>query len=187
MGDAFISRPSNRGNINVLQETGLSEADVMSQRACSESFTPFGHKHSASDITSGTLPISRGGTGASSAATARTNLEVRKGYTLYSNSSGTSGTITISGSFSDYAFIVISVDGNGINKSIVCLPQGSENIGVTYSSGSNNDLINRTALVYPSGSTLTWKRNYNVEIFNNNTVSFTDGALKIVKIVGYKY
>ena len=187
MGNAFISRPSNRGNINVLQETGLSEADVMSQRACSESFTPFGHKHSASDITSGTLPISRGGTGASSAATARTNLEVRKGYTLYSNSSDTSGTITISGSFSDYAFIVISVDGNGISKSIVCLPQGSENMGVTYSSGSNNDLINRTALVYPSGSTLTWKRNYNVEIFNNNTVSFTDGALKIVKIVGYKY
>ena len=187
MGNAFISRPSNRGNINVLQETGLSEADVMSQRACSESFTPFGHKHSANDITSGNLPISKGGTGASSAATARTNLEVRKGYTLYSNSSGTSGTITISGSFSDYAFIVISVDGNGISKSIVCLPYGSENIGVTYSSGSNNDLINRTALVYPNGSTLTWKRNYTVEIFNNNTVSFSDGVLKIIKIVGYKY
>ena len=187
MGNAFISRPSNRGNINVLQETGLSEADVMSQRACSESFTPFGHKHSANDITSGTLPISRGGTGASSATAARTNLEVCKGFVLYSNSSGTSGTITISGSFSDYAFIVISVDGNGINKSIVCLPYGSENIGVTYSSGSNNDLINRTALVYPNGSTLTWKRNYTVEIFNNNTVSFSDGVLKIIKIVGYKY
>ena len=187
MGNAFISRPANRGNINVLQETGLSEADVMSQRACSESFTPFGHKHSANDITSGTLPISRGGTSASSVAAARTNLEVHKGYTLYSNSSGTSGTITISGSFSDYAFIVISVDGNGISKSIVCLPYGSENIGVTYSSGSNNDLINRTALVYPNGSTLTWKRNYNVEIFNNNTVSFSDSVLKIIKIVGYKY
>ena len=187
MGNALISRASNKSNVNVLQETGLSETDVMSQRACSESFTPFGHKHSANDITSGTLPISRGGTGASSVATARTNLEVHKGYTLYSNSSGTSGTITISGSFSDYAFIVISVDGNGISKSIVCLPYGSENIGVTYSSGSNNDLINRTALVYPNGSTLTWKRNYNVEIFNNNTVSFTDGALKIIKIVGYKY
>lgn len=187
MGDAFISRPSNRGNINVLQETGLSEADVMSQRACSESFTPFGHKHSANDIASGTLPISRGGTSASSVAAARTNLEVHKGYTLYSNSSGTSGTITISGNFSDYVFIVISVDGNGVSKSIVCLPSGSENIGVTYSSGSNNYLINRTALVYPNGSTLTWKRNYTVEIFNNNTVSFSDGVLKIIKIVGYKY
>ena len=187
MGNALISRASNKSNVNVLQEVGTSQADVMSQNACTSSFSLLGHKHSANDITSGTLPISRGGTGASSAATARTNLEVRKGYTLYSNSSDTSGTITISGSFSDYAFIVISVDGNGISKSIVCLPQGSENMGVTYSSGSNNDLINRTALVYPSGSTLTWKRNYNVEIFNNNTVSFSDGVLKIIKIVGYKY
>ncbi len=187
MGNAFISRPSNRGNINVLQTTGTSQADVMSQYACTSSFSLSGHKHPANDITSGTLPISRGGTGASSATAARTNLEVCKGFVLYSNSSGTSGTITISGSFSDYAFIVISVDGNGINKSIVCLPYGSENIGVTYSSGSNNDLINRTALVYPNGSTLTWKRNYTVEIFNNNTVSFSDGVLKIIKIVGYKY
>lgn len=32
------------------------------------------HKHSASDITSGTLPITRGGTNASTAAVARTNL-----------------------------------------------------------------------------------------------------------------
>ena len=187
MGNALISRASNKSNVNVLQEVGTSQADVMSQNACTSSFSLLGHKHSASDITSGTLPISRGGTGASSATSARTNLEVRKGYTLYSNSSGTSGTITISGSFSDYAFIVISVDGNGISKSIVCLPYGSENIGVTYSSGSNNDLINRTALVYPNGSTLTWKRNYTVEIFNNNTVSFSDGVLKIIKIVGYKY
>ncbi len=187
MGNALISRASNKSNVNVLQEVGTSQADVMSQNACTSSFSRLGHSHSTSDITSGTLPISRGGTSASSATSARTNLEVRKGYTLYSNSSGTSGTITISGSFADYAFIVISVDGNGISKSIVCLPYGSENIGVTYSSGSNNDLINRTALVYPNGSTLTWKRNYNVEIFNNNTVSFTDGALKIIKIVGYKY
>ena len=35
-----------------------------------------GHKHSAADVTSGTLPISRGGTGASTAATARTALDV---------------------------------------------------------------------------------------------------------------
>lgn len=34
------------------------------------------HNHSASNITSGTLPIARGGTGATSASAARTNLEV---------------------------------------------------------------------------------------------------------------
>jgi hypothetical protein len=35
-----------------------------------------GHKHSASDITSGTLAVARGGTGAANASGARTNLEV---------------------------------------------------------------------------------------------------------------
>lgn len=37
---------------------------------------PSSHNHSASNITSGTLPISRGGTGATTAAAARTNLGV---------------------------------------------------------------------------------------------------------------
>ena len=34
------------------------------------------HNHSAANITSGTLPITRGGTGATSAANARTNLGI---------------------------------------------------------------------------------------------------------------
>lgn len=39
-------------------------------------FAAKSHTHSASDVTSGTLPISRGGTGATTAAAARTALEV---------------------------------------------------------------------------------------------------------------
>lgn len=38
------------------------------------------HKHSAADITSGTLPISRGGTGATTAAAIRTNLGACQKY-----------------------------------------------------------------------------------------------------------
>lgn len=37
---------------------------------------PASHNHSAANITSGTLPITRGGTGATSAANARTNLGI---------------------------------------------------------------------------------------------------------------
>lgn len=37
-------------------------------------FTPSAHTHSAADITSGTLPLARGGTGATDAAGARTSL-----------------------------------------------------------------------------------------------------------------
>ena len=46
------------------------------------------HNHSASNITSGTLPIARGGTGATSAAAARTNLGV------YQMASGTAAPTT---------------------------------------------------------------------------------------------
>ena len=66
MGDAFISRPSNRGDINVLQTTGTSQADVMSQNACTSSFSLLGHSHSANDIVSDILSVARGGTGCSS-------------------------------------------------------------------------------------------------------------------------
>lgn len=39
-------------------------------------FAKVSHKHSASDVTSGTLPVARGGTGATSAAAARTALGI---------------------------------------------------------------------------------------------------------------
>ena len=42
-----------------LDRTGLARVWAR----CKEVFSQVGHKHSASDITSGTLPVSRGGTG----------------------------------------------------------------------------------------------------------------------------
>lgn len=39
-----------------------------------ENYSPKTHSHSAGDINDGTLPIARGGTGAATAAEARTNL-----------------------------------------------------------------------------------------------------------------
>ncbi len=57
---------------NVLNLTGLSYLWSKIKAA----FAAVGHKHSAADITSGTLPISRGGTGATSAAAVLTGLGV---------------------------------------------------------------------------------------------------------------
>ena len=42
-------------------------------------FSPSSHNHDASNITSGTLPVARGGTGATTAAAARTNLGITPG------------------------------------------------------------------------------------------------------------
>ena len=59
-----------------------------------------------SDIQS-IIPISKGGTGGTSAIEARTNLELMKGYELYSNSNGNQGTITLSDSVNNYSYIEI--------------------------------------------------------------------------------
>jgi|GEM_PF-2269257 len=45
-----------------------------------ESFPPSSHTHSADNINSGVFPIARGGTGASTAAGARTNLDAAQPY-----------------------------------------------------------------------------------------------------------
>jgi hypothetical protein len=45
-----------------------------------ESFPPSSHTHSADNINSGVFPIARGGTGASTAAAARTNLDAAQPY-----------------------------------------------------------------------------------------------------------
>ena len=53
------------------------------------------HNHSASNITSGTLPIARGGTGATSASAARTALGAAASSHTHSASNITSGTLPI--------------------------------------------------------------------------------------------
>lgn len=53
------------------------------------------HNHSASDITSGTLPISRGGTGATTASDALTNLGAAASSHNHSASNITSGTLAL--------------------------------------------------------------------------------------------
>lgn len=61
-----------------------------------------GHKHSAADITSGTLPIARGGTGATSAANARTALDVP------------SNAVAVKASGTTYSTPGLTLDGNAL-------------------------------------------------------------------------
>ncbi len=76
MGNALISRASVFQSANIVQETGNSTTSVMSQNASTVNFANKNHTHSADDVTSGTLPISKGGTYASDSLNALINLGV---------------------------------------------------------------------------------------------------------------
>lgn len=61
-----------------------------------QEFTPADHTHGAGDVTSGTIPIDRGGTGASDAAAARSALGVAASIHTHAAGDVTSGTLSSS-------------------------------------------------------------------------------------------
>lgn len=68
---------STSGLTKLYTSTGNGTDGSMTQNAITNALNnkaSENHAHSTSDITSGTLPLSRGGTGGTSAATARANL-----------------------------------------------------------------------------------------------------------------
>lgn len=90
--DSITSGTSETGSES-LNTTGLSYFFTKLKGL----FAAIAHKHSASDITSGTLPIESGGTGANNAADAANNLEVKSigGRTLIPNYSDLNELVTI--------------------------------------------------------------------------------------------
>ena len=70
----FRSAPEALKNLSATPSFfGVTEAGIDAKLAGK---ADTGHKHSAADVTSGTLPVARGGTGAATAAAARTALDV---------------------------------------------------------------------------------------------------------------
>ena len=65
MSDALISRVLKTCGADIVQTIGSSAVDVMSQKACTDNFSLLQHTHATSDLTSGILEQSQGGTGTS--------------------------------------------------------------------------------------------------------------------------
>lgn len=176
---------------HTLEELGASAVDHTHTPA-EIGAAATSHTHGAGDITSGTLPIARGGTGGTTATKARTNLEVWKEYSLYNNSSGTTGTITLSDTYTNYKKILVYFNDNGVYNTATLYPGMGTKVGLhtayLYTSGSGWYL--HTTLLSFSGKSVSFSRNGLAQHNTNPAIVVTlssDAGIRVNKIVGYKY
>ena len=137
------------------------------------------------------LPIGKGGTGANTAWQARTNLEVEKITNLYSNSSGTNGTITLSQAFTDFGAIRVYYRVNeGERKSETFFNMGvsSPSVQLNHYNTNGTNIYMRAAPITFSNKTVTWGQN--AWFWRENGTwggSNNAGQLKVYRIDGYAY
>lgn len=144
------------------------------------------------EVNTKVIPISRGGTGGQTALQARSNLGLKKEYVLYSNESGSQSTITLSDSYKNYDNLVIYyalfnlrssvvLDVSSIISSSECCLSGG------YSDISATKLSFKTCILAFSNSSVTFKRNYSIDISTSPSVSYkTVENVSVLKISGYK-
>lgn len=150
------------------------------------------HNHSADNITSGTLPIARGGTGGATASAARANLDVLHATQLYSNNSATTGTITLSDTVTNYSFLEIYFRNKGV-YSIRIVPKKDVSVLSSAIIGGGNSAADATlsfyaAIVNISGTTITFSPYHSgfMKGSEQNTY-YNTSTPGIMRIVGYKY
>lgn len=155
--------------------------------------------NNASNLTSGTLAVARGGTGATSAANARTNLGVA--YTsLYNNATGTNGTVTLSETAANFTHLLIvykwyPLGGNSStyrhnccilrspNNKLVMLPV------IMYEDGGATGLRNSVYKI--SGTSITFQKSGSGSSWFSSSSQGSGVAssspVEIVSVMGYKY
>lgn len=161
------------------------------------------HNHSASNITSGTLPIARGGTGGATASAARTSLGFATSTSLYTNLNGTFSTITLSESISNYDAIGIyyfwdKPSSNGSNYIQILPSFGILTLNWLTPPTDGNGVQISSYQITVSGNTITfysyslYKCIYITASSRSQTDNFFSGNYSlqtpyITKVVGYKF
>ena len=134
------------------------------------------------------IPVSDGGTGASTAEQARTNLGVETTKLLYQNVSGTASTITLPQQASSGTRWGIYYGINNIGGYQECDPTGGATLNIyeAYIT-ANNNLWVRSALVYldKTARTISMARNSTFVIYANGNHGTNDEQLKIYNVIGY--
>jgi hypothetical protein len=139
------------------------------------------------------VSVANGGTGATTATGARTNLEVLKAYSLYDNASGTQSTITLSDSSANYGIIELFYRDNSSNYDTlkVYSPNGKGALlSTTRISPSSERSWIKSSWVSISDSSITWggdKGQLTVRSDGGETTIGSDPVIWICKVIGYAY
>ncbi len=152
------------------------------------------------ELDSRVVPISKGGTGGTTDTAARTNLGVMKGYTIYSNASGTQDTITYATGYTtdefDFMeiqyFCKVSTSPSIWSRSSVktlCNTGWRINMVAMYHDGTTFNSFTRTvefgtsslSLVSNTRGQMAYKSSSSGSVDNH-----TDNIF-ITQVVGYKY
>ena len=148
------------------------------------------------EVNTKTIPITQGGTGATTATQARANLDLMHGISLWGNSSGTQSTITLSDTYTNYDFICVHGLDNGVATSTIFRTALSSQANVCnwYADSGTNSSV--TGMYYHgcilkfNGTSATFSRNGVYWAKMSSSVSDTwnsNSGIYITKIVGYKY
>lgn len=181
-----ISDLSNRVVPVSLGGTGATEA---SQAISNLGASPLVHNHSATDINSGVLPIERGGTGGATLTQARESLGIMHRAWLYSNSQGTTGTVTLNDSSFNYKYIEIFYrTGSYFRGSIMLHIDGSQIISGMHFINPNSTFAYcdaRTIII--NGTSITNGDTGHFGVENTNTYSNSGNSIYITRVLGYSY
>jgi hypothetical protein len=156
------------------------------------------HTHAASDVTSGTLAVARGGTGATTAAEACSNLGVLRPTLLYSNSTGTTGSVTLSETAANFDHILIIYTANstgfgssvGPMSSVVTQDKCYVSLNAIYAAADTLFQF-RTSTAYVDGKSITRGLGgyCNLSTSSNNyegQISYSGNGINIIRVVGFK-
>lgn len=112
---------------------------------------------------------------------------------LYKNENGTTGTITLSDTYTNYDFIKIYYSNSSIEKTSEFWTQAGYRSGLInlYTNNDNHNILEiRSCFLNFSGTTATLDRNYYTVVSSgsvNSNNTDTSRIISIKRIVGYKY
>lgn len=138
------------------------------------------------------IAIADGGTGGTTATSARTNLGVMTGVQLYYNAAGNTGTITLNDNISNYKCIEITAKNYAEHLLgwQICHNESesfSACITINTPTLSTLELSIQSRVINMSGTTLSWGDGLYALLNNTNVSTAGEGSIGIIKITGYKF